>query len=89
MDADSAGTAGLPAGGRIATKAQEQAMQQINSNAQVLPGREPAPLPVEPPLPDWKNPEHLPKVPFEPVRPAIHPTEPWPDPEPKREPPRK
>jgi hypothetical protein len=64
-------------------------MQQISSKSQSVPDWEPAPQPVTPSLPDWKNPVHFPTLPTGPVNPAIHPTEPWSDPEPKHEPPLK
>jgi hypothetical protein len=61
-------------------------MLQVSSKPQTMPIWEPGPQPIEPSLPEWKNPDNFPKVPSKPFLPAIHPTDPWPDPEPKRDP---
>lgn len=51
----------------------------------------PRPERVEPIIPEWKEPDYPAHrdFPHEPFRPAIYPTEPWPDPEPPAEPPKK
>lgn len=66
-------------------------VREILVNGPGAPDWTPRPDPVEPIIPNWKEPDYpahrdLPHAPF---RPAILPTEPWPDPEPPPAPPQK
>ncbi len=64
---------------------------QIDVTGRISAAWEPDSRPDKEPGPAWRYPQNTPPLhfPHEPVQPAIQPTEPWEDPEPKREPPNK